>query len=411
MAPESTTLTARVESGSPYQLEKSQVLKASTALLQHIKSESERKALESDTKSLLPSINESSDDDAVVESEPVWLVLTTKKHIIDQKRLKPGKIPLPFSLHKASSSTICLITADPQRAFKDAIAHPSFPVTLASQITRIIGIEKVTKRYKSFESRRQLLSEHDIFLADDRIITRLPKLLGKIFYGGSKRPIPVSLQPYKPKGDAASTTPRDSVSKFTSSPIQVAKEIEAAISCAQIHLSPSTTTSIRVGSSIFTPQQLAENVDAVVEGMVKKFVPKGWRNIRAIHIKGPNTMALPVWLAGELWLQEEDVLEDEDAKAALALANQKGRKRKGREEDVENPNKQAKQTKRLEDSDLSAEMAERRAKLRQQKKEVKAEIDGQVEGKKKKKKAKKSDPDAGGIRVKTKKVKAILAST
>ncbi|MCJ1393897.1 hypothetical protein MMC18_006773 [Xylographa bjoerkii] len=408
MAPNSTTLTTRVESGSPYQLENSQVLKASTALLQHIKSESKRKILESNTKSLLPTSDESADDIDAVESEPVWLVLTTKKHIVDQKRLKPGKIPLPHSLHKSTSSTICLITADPQRAFKDAIAHPSFPATLASQITRVIGIDKVAKRYKSFESRRQLLSEHDIFLADDRIITRLPKLLGKIFYGGSKRPIPVNLQPYKPKGDAASSTPKDSASKVVASPIQVAKEVDTAISCAQIHLSPSTTTSIRVGSSTFAPQQVAENIGAVVEGMVKKFVPKGWRNIRAIHIKGPNTMALPVWLANELWQQEDDVLEDEEAKAALALANQKGRKRKGREEEVEGSEKQAKQTKRVEDSDLSAEMAERRAKLRQQKKEAKAEIDGVVDGKKKK--AKKLDPDVGKVRVKTKKVKTILAS-
>ncbi|MCJ1418262.1 hypothetical protein MMC32_004609 [Xylographa parallela] len=407
MAPESTTLTTRVESGSPYQLEKSQVLKASAALLQHIKSESKRKALESNTRSLLPASDESTDEIDAVESEPVWLVLTTKKHVVDKKRLKPGKIPLPHSLHKSTSSTICLITADPQRAFKDTIAHPSFPVTLASQITRVIGLEKLGKRYKSFESRRQLLSEHDVFLADDRIITRLPKLLGKIFYGGSKRPVPVNLQPYKPKGDVASTIPKDSGKKLVASPILVTKEVETAISCAQIHLTPSTTTSVRVGFSTFTAQQITENVDAVVEGMVKKFVSKGWRNIRSIHIKGPNTMALPLWLASELWQEEDDVLEDEEAKAALELASQQGRKRKGQAEEVEAPQKKAKQTKRVEDLDLSAEMAERRAKLRQQKKEAKAEVDGDVE---RKKQPKKLDPDTGKVRVKTKKVKAILAS-
>ena len=337
----------------------------------------------------------------------MWLVLTTKKHVVDQKRLKPGKIPLPHSLHNSTSSTICLITADPQRAFKNTIAHPTFPVPLASKVTRVIGIEKVGKRYKSFESRRQLLSEHDLFLADDRIITRLPKLLGKIFYGGSKRPVPVNLQPYKPKGVVASSRPKDSGKKFVALPIQVAKEIETAISCAQIHLSPSTTTSIRVGSSTFTAQQIVENVDAVVEGMVKKYVSKGWKNIRSIHIKGPNTMALPVWLASELWQEDKDVLEDEEAKAALELANQRGRKRKRREEEAETAQKKIKQTKRVEDSDLSAEMAERRAKLRQQKLEATAEVDVAVE---RKKKPKKLDPDTGKVRVKTKKVKDIIAS-
>ena len=384
-----------------------QVLKASSALLHHIKSEFKRKTLQSNTNSLLPASEESSDETDATESEPLWLILTTKKHITDQKRLKPGKIPLPHSLHEPASSTICLITADPQRAFKDTIAHPSFPITLASKVTRVIGISKVAKRYKSFESRRQLLSEHDVFLADDRIITRLPKLLGKTFYGGSKRPIPVNLQPYKSKGDVVGTRKIDPVSRSVASPAQVAKEIGTAISCAQVHLSPSTTTSIRVGSSTFTPHQVVENIDSVVEGMVNKFVPRGWRNIRAIHIKGPNTMALPVWLANELWQQEEDVLEDEEAKAALVLVNQIGRKRKGREDEVDGTKKQAKQMKRVEDSDLSTEMAERRAKLRQQKLDAKAELDGKSVGKalvNKKEKAKKPNIDTSHTRVKTKEV-------
>lgn len=36
-----------------------------------------------------------------------------------------------------------MITADPQRAYKDIVAHPSFPKELGSKIARVIGIAKL----------------------------------------------------------------------------------------------------------------------------------------------------------------------------------------------------------------------------------------------------------------------------
>ncbi|MCJ1410590.1 hypothetical protein MMC19_004676 [Ptychographa xylographoides] len=410
MAPDTTSLTVKVASGSPYQLESVQVRKASTALLQHIKSDAKRKETATSTRNLLATSDNSDDDTQSNQSEPIWLVLTTKKHIVDQKKLKPGKIPLPHSFHHPTSSTICLITADPQRSFKDIIAHPSFPTALASQITRVIGISKLLARYKSFESRRQLHGEHDVFLADDRIITRLPKSLGKIFYSGSKRPIPVNLLAHKTKTitPKPGATLKDPSQKSIAAPLQFTKEIQAAVSSAQVHLSPSTTTSIRIGSSNLKPDQISENIEAVVDGMVTKFVSKGWRNIRAIHIKGPNTMALPIWLANELWQEEADVLEDEEAKAALALVSQKGRKRKGREgEETVVPEKKAKQVKRIEEGEMSKEMQERRAKLRQQKKEANDAIEEDIV---REKSAKVVDRHSENVAAKTKEALAVEAT-
>lgn len=380
-------------------------LKASTALLKHIHSEAKRKEAESSTKSLL-----AVDDDSSVEAdplldEPIWLVLSTKKHIVDKKRLKPGKIHLPHSFNDAASTTICLITADPQRPFKDTIAHASFPTALSSRITRVIGVSKLKARYKPFETRRQLRDEHDVFLADDRVITLLPKLLGKIFYGGSKRPIPVSLEPSKQKDATGKrqAAPKNLDTKSIAPPAQVAREIERTLSCAQVQLSPTTTTSVRVGLANFSAEQVANNVEAVVDGMVEKFVTKGWRNIKAVHIKGPNTTALPIWLADELWVDEGDVLDDEEAKEALELASQKNRKRKGREGEEDGISK----GKKAKNSDMSKEMAERREKLRQQKKEARKQIDGGDVADEKKSAG---DAETGKSKVKTKKVKAITAS-
>ncbi|KAL8904554.1 MAG: hypothetical protein Q9171_007012 [Xanthocarpia ochracea] len=404
MAPGSKTLTTRVASGSPYQLDHSQTLKASSALLKHISSEIDRKAATSTTKNLLqPSLNTSDENDGM-DVEPVWLSLTTKKHIVDQRRLKPGKIPLPHSLNQSPTTTVCLITCDPQRQVKDTVAHPSFPTALSSRITKVIGISKLKARYQSFESRRQLFNAHDVFLADDRVVTMLPKVLGKIFYQSPKKPVPVRLEPYRQtdaSGKRVAAKAADEKTKTIAPPLQVAKEIEKTINCALVHLSPSNNTSVRVGYSSFTAQQIADNVEAVVAGLVEKFIPQGWRNIRAVNIKGPNTMALPIWLADELWVDEADVLEKEEetARDLTAVAKEGGKKRKeealnkAADDDQGRVSKRArggeaatngerKKKRRVEDSDLSQEMRERREKLREQKRLNKAEMQGLEKGKK-----------------------------
>lgn len=241
---------------------------------------------------------------------------------------------IPHPLHASSNSTICLITVNPQRQYKDIIASDAFPAALRSRITRIIDLKKLKAKYKSFESRRQLRDSHDIFLADDRIVTELPLILGKSFYKQTaKRPIPVNFAPPRAARNKAALTVShggsDSSSKKSeetknapATAPQIAHEITRTLSQVLIHLSPSTCTAVRIGLTSFTPQQVAENVQAVVAELVDKFVPKGWRGVRSLHIKGPETMALPIWLAEELWVDENDIIEakplvDAEAKPEL----------------------------------------------------------------------------------------------
>lgn len=319
--------------------------------------------------------------------------------MIDQKRLKPHKVLLPYSLHTSLDTSICIITPDPQRQFKDAVAHPSFPTSLSKRITKIIGIKKLEAKYRSFESKRQLRDSYDLFLADDRIVTYLAKSLGKTFYGTTaKRPIPVSLEASKPRGRKNAALPSTKIRrepsdvKSIASPSLLAKEIEHTLSTAQINLSPSTTTAVRVGLASHTPEQLTANIEVVMASLAGNLV--GWKNVRAVHVKGPNTMALPIWLAEELWVDEGMVLEDEEAAEAKMKAAQKGkRKRKlmeGRENgDIEGeggktevdgetgPEDEHRQkVKKLKDDDLCREMKERREKLRQQKREVRDKSEG-----------------------------------
>ena len=308
----------------------------------------------------------------------------------DQKHLKPRKVLLPHSLHDSSDISICLVTPEPQRQFKDAIAHPSFPNTLSKRITKVISIKKLEAKYRSFESKRQLRDSYDLFFADDRIITYLAKILGKTFYKSTaKRPIPVSLNASKPRSKKNAALPSTKLqkeipdSKSILVPPLIAKEIQRTLSTTQVNLSPSTTTAVRVGLASQMPEQLAANIEAVMASLTGTLV--GWKNVRAVHVKGPNTMALPIWLTEELWIEGELAL-DEEAAEAKAKGSRKGKRKRTITEATDGSNAEEEGMKKadgenglanepehkkistLRDHDLSHEMKERRERLRQQKK-------------------------------------------
>lgn len=356
-----------------------QTLKASQALLKHIKSSEKEKTKATGKKSLIKDDDDSEGDENST-SPPIWLVLTTKKHIVDQKRLKPSKIPLPHPLNSSANTTICLITADPQRIYKDLVASPAFPAALSKRISKVVGVKKIQNKWTQYEAQRKLYAEHDIFLADDRIVTRLPQLLGKTFYGNTiKRPIPVSIQPALANAEGKKITRTEGErgeTRGVAQPKTVAAAIEKAIQCTYVHLSPSTQTSIRVGYSNWSAEKLAENIEAVVEVLVEKFVPKKWRGVKAFHVKGAETAALPIWLASEMWVDEGDVLGEEEVKTIEEAKVSK--KRKGRAlVNGEVEGEKGKKQKLLESNDdkLDEEIKARKEKLRLQKLEAMVDED------------------------------------
>jgi ribosome biogenesis protein UTP30 len=323
-----TRLTTKPVSGTPYQLDRAQVIKATTALHKHVASHAAKKAETSAKKDLL------ADADTVEDGKltAVWLSVTTKKPVKDTTRLKPHKVVLPHSI-AGENSRVCLITVDPQRAYKDLKDHPAFPADVASKISRIIGITKLKAKYKSFETRRQLAAEYDIFLCDNRIISALPSALGKPFYkSATKRPIPVDLtagtRVDKAAGSKSKSTDAEKV-HTVGKPETVGREIASALGATTVNLTSSTNTSIKVGYTSMTAEQISDNVEAVVLKLTESLIPKGWRGIRALHIKTAKSLALPVWLADELWVDEGDVLEEKwqpKAKDGAPRINEKKRR-------------------------------------------------------------------------------------
>ena len=287
---------------------------------------------------------------------PIWLNFTTKQHLVDKKRLKPGKLKVPHSLNSSPALKICIIAADPQRAVKEVVTESRFPSELRDRITRIIGFKKLKERYKSFESRRQLYAEHDIFLADDRILPRLVDTLGKIFYKShAKRPIPINIALLEKvdgkqvKKEQKKNSNNEQYAAIAS-PDVVAKEIENTLKAVPVSMKPGTSTALKIADSSFTPEKLRENIEAVVEGMANRYIVKGWRNIKGIDIKGPQTAAMPIWLADDLWTDDVNVVGDLSEslppKAIEKKTDKQGKKRKH----LDNGSSARKESKRIKET-------------------------------------------------------------
>lgn len=439
----STTVAKAADASVPVDPE--QTLKACKALVAHIK-KSAAEPREDGKQNLL------GDEETAVAETPVWLTLTTKKHIHDSHRtstqaivhpgshhgglfapalsffmsptmpprrscaacetaadsfpgLQPGKIVLPNPLNNSEELSVCLITADPQRWYKNAVAD-EFPEDLRAKIGRVIDISHLRAKFKAYEAQRKLFSEHDVFLADDRIINRLPKALGKTFYKTTtKRPVPVVLMAPRekvdgkrvaaPKGKKAKRDPTENVN---ARPIpEIVTEVQKAIGAAHVHLSPSTNTAVKVGYANWEPEKIAANVDTAARELVERFVPQKWQNVRNFYVKGPETAALPIYQTDELWLDDSKVVpEGQQPPSALPGKGQKaigekpnvGKKRKSLDAEPElaveesakedRPKKKVKKAVVPESNDdkLDKEISERKAKLKKQKKAAakKAEI-------------------------------------
>lgn len=129
----------------------------------------------------------------MIENDSNYFLLTVGlNNHPNNKKIHPILIPVPNSIYNEPS--VCLIMKDPTKPFKEALETK--PIT---PIKKVIGIDKLRVRYQSYEARRKLCSEYDLFICDERIAPMTTKLLGKKFINSKKLPIPIQI-----KGDLSS---------------------------------------------------------------------------------------------------------------------------------------------------------------------------------------------------------------
>ena len=199
----------------------------------------------------------------ISSSVSVYLILGIFK-TNEKQTLKPIRIKIPNPIHDIDSVSVCVFVKDPQRDWKEKLANLKF-------IEKVSGVSKLRLKFKPYEAKRILCESHDLFMADDRVLPLLPKILGKVFFDKKKQPVPVDL------------TKKD-----------FEAEVKAALNSTYLFFTKGCCTSIKVGVvGLLTIDQIVDNVEAVIESAVGKL--GGWENIQCLHLKLAESAALPIF--------------------------------------------------------------------------------------------------------------------
>ncbi|KAF8703608.1 hypothetical protein HU200_032428 [Digitaria exilis] len=75
-----------------------------------------------------------------------------------------------------------------------------------------------------------------------------------------------------------------------------AESAREAARCVELRVEGGTCRAVRVGHGALAPEEAVENVVAAVEAAAA-CVPRKWRNVRALHVKSPESVALPLYSA------------------------------------------------------------------------------------------------------------------
>merc|ERR1712025_355515 len=143
-------------------------------------------------------------------------------------------------------------------------------------VEEIIPVIQLKREYHDFEMQRKLCDSFDLFLCDERISKFMPKLLGKNFYKKRKFPVNVTL---------------------TGGNQVVTKSLKKALESVHGLVSgQGSSTSVTIGHTGMTPQQISENISAVVSHMIT-VIPGGWPNISGLYVTTTKTTSIPLYVS------------------------------------------------------------------------------------------------------------------
>ena len=248
------------DSAPPSRVDKAQIQKAIAALRLHLDKVKQEKEKD-------PLFEDECDD-----AYSVLISLRTQPVGSAKSNAKMKAIRIPHSMVNLETAELCLIVKD-----NDGKGHKEAKLKVESMgedkagIAKVLGVSKLRNNYKPHEAKRKLCDSYDLFLADERVIPVLPKLLGKTFFKKKRQPIPVDL------------TKKD-----------WAKEIRSKTSATYLSLSSGTCVRVKTGTSAMSVEDVVENTAVAIEGAVKH-IPRRWGNIQSIFVKCNETVALPLY--------------------------------------------------------------------------------------------------------------------
>jgi len=185
---------------------------------------------------------------------------------VPEKRENKGVlIPLPHPMFD-DKSEVCFISKDPQKEFKELLMqkHPT------PGLTKVLGLDKLRRNFKTGEQKRALADAYDLFLCDSRIIEMMPSLLGTIFYDKKKkRPVPVKLVAHEPTAN-----------------------IKKAIASTTLRVPQGPSFGVKFGRCSMDEKELVENAAKVIAETVRHLCTNP---IQSISIQATESVALPIW--------------------------------------------------------------------------------------------------------------------
>lgn len=276
-----TITTTSTTSTSLHKLAKANVSRAVNALLVNLANQQENRAKK---PKLL-------DDEG--EDEGFFFLQFGLKKIPDAalKTFKGREIALPHPFRKTDDAlkNLCIFVKDKDEASKW--------LTDSNLKMRVISLQQLRTDFASFESKRLLSQQYEIFLADDRIVTMLPKALGKPFYSGStKRPLPLRLavkiggNVSKQKDSFEPKEPR----AFKGNP-RLKERIVQVVNSTFFYLSGNCCTMKIAQANTNNAAQIVENIIASVDSVVEKGVPGKWSGLQSVFVKTTKSAALPLY--------------------------------------------------------------------------------------------------------------------
>ncbi|URE24023.1 ribosomal L1 domain-containing protein [Musa troglodytarum] len=228
-------------------------------------------------------LHDEADDDFV------YLVLTLKK-IPHRGRPFAFRVPLPSSPH----SSACLLVDDrPKSALSSAAARAQVR-DLALPVSNVLGLSELRSLCRSPEARHSLAGSHDLFLADSRLAPLFPALLGNLFFS-------------KKKNKSKNKTPVPLDLALRSWP----EELRRVCGSTLFHLGPGTCSVVKVGRASLGRDEVIDNVLAAIEGVVGH-VPNKWKNVKYLHLKATESLALPLYRATQFRIRTEGSNDEEE---------------------------------------------------------------------------------------------------
>jgi ribosome biogenesis protein UTP30 len=222
---------------------------------------------------------EDSGKHALLGSDKPIHVLFTLLRAPGKSQPKPVQILIPHPFFKIADREdsdgvedpeICLIVKESSKPWCQEMIE-KFPNHMGG-VKKVLGLDSLRKKHSSYEQKRQLLRKYNMFMADDRILPMLSKLLGKAFIQAKRLPVPISLT-------------REKALPFA---------IQKALSATYMTVNTGTCISIRAGHTGMDAQQLVENITAISKLAVPK-IPRKWANVLLIGIKTADSISLPIY--------------------------------------------------------------------------------------------------------------------